>query len=175
MKNTGKQFEELFKESCLIQGISCTRLKDAGSYVNGVNTGTGKKYTTTNPCDFICYSGKPKSDEYYCDPKIYFLELKTGKERITFKRLKQTDRLMKKFEENERLHECGYILEIDKKGDKTYYYIEVVDISSFQEIIGKKSFNILDLELAEKLNMARKIETFVPSGKRKERLYLTWL
>ena len=165
MKNSGKQFEELFKESCLIQGISCTRLKDAGWQ----GESTDRRFTVTNICDFICYSGSLNYDN---ERKLYFLELKTGKDRITFDRLKQSDRLSKKFLENSKLHETGYIFELDTKGVKKYWFIDTCDLLALQEVIEKKSFNYNDLL---DFQYGREIDTYIPTRKRKPRLDMRWL
>lgn len=63
--NHGKRFEKDFKDS-LPERVDFTRLKDAGGWGNATNL----RFSSTNPCDMIIYSGGSHG-------RMYKLELKS--------------------------------------------------------------------------------------------------
>lgn len=159
MNSTGKKFEQLFQDSCKLQEISASRLKDVGFQGNSQQ---GMRFSSSNICDFICYHGGKYE---------WFLELKSGKDRITFDRLKQTDRLNKK--QDSSIHvRTAYLFEICKGDDKNYFLLSSKLVAEFQEFTSKKSFNLDDLVNFE---YARKIPTYIPDRKRKARLNLNFI
>jgi len=159
--NTGKKFEKLFQESCRIQEISCTRLQDAG-YRGGTDennkqnsSNNQKRFTIRNICDFICYA--PNGS------RLWFLELKSRKTKITFKELdKQAARLLKKYQENDKLHECGFLFEFSEQKD-VGFYLNIVDYEDFKNHIGRKSFGYKD-------DFLRLVTAVIFPGKRTPRL-----
>ena len=152
--NKGKDFEELIKSSCDRQNIDNTRLKDAGSFVNGKQTGIGRKFTTTNVCDFILYDGSIQ----------LFIEAKSSKDSLAFKRLTQLDALYRKKRINPfYTKKCGFILEFTK-ADK-YFYIDIDVMNEIINNVGKKSMNWKDAE-----QYGLEILTYIPKKCRKKRL-----
>ena len=65
-KNPGKKFEEDFVKS-IPERCDVTRLKDAGGWSNATNM----RFTSSNPCDFIVWSGENR--------QVYKFELKSIK------------------------------------------------------------------------------------------------
>jgi len=149
--NPGKKFEQLFQDSCIIQGISCTRLRDAG--YRGEQS--ERRFTIKNICDFICYGG----GQY-----LYFIELKSRKKAIPFKDLTQLDALIRKDNES-HLNKCMFIFEFQEA--KKYYIYPAKHINSLQGVLSKKSFNAQDAA-----KYMAEILTYIPAGKRKARLCL---
>ena len=160
--NSGKIFEALIQESCKLQNIECYRLRDAGSYVNGKQTGIGRAFTTKNICDFIIFDGKT----------LVYAEAKSTKVKsIAFKRLTQQSALLKKQSETYLKNiKCGYLLEFSD--EKKYFWVSCMIIKYLEMKVKKKSFNITDLEALE---CVRRIETYLPPRKRKIRLNMTFL
>lgn len=144
----GKKFEALIKESCEIQGLSYTRLKDAGWQ----GEDTVRRFTSKNLCDCIIFDGKT----------LLFAEAKHRKKSVEFKGLTQLESLLK--ERHKTLIDnisYGFIFCIDGK----FFYAHANKIKHMQETLGKKSFNASDAE-KELLN----VETFLPKRARVERL-----
>jgi penicillin-binding protein-related factor A (putative recombinase) len=152
--NSGKQFEALFQDSCRIQGISCTRLRDAG--FRGEQS--ERRFTIRNICDFICYAG---------GKHIWFLELKSRQKRIAFKKLeKQAARLLQKYQENPMLHKCGFLIDFSDSDDR-YYFVEINDYYQLTQTHNKQSVGIKDMQ---SLTVFQPIKLYVPKKKRSKRL-----
>ena len=168
--NTGKKFEALFQESCKLQGISCTRLQDAGyrgEHEPDNNKLKPKRFTISNICDFICYAQN----------RLLFVELKSRKSNISFKELdKQASRLLKKHNENnwfsDLLHTCGFLFEFSEAPQgSNYFYLNIIDYEDFKESIKKKSFGYKDFQW-ENDDFLMLVTTIIHPGKRTPRLNL---
>ena len=149
--NTGKKLEELIKDSAKQLGIDYTRLKDAGWQ----GEQTQRRFTVKNICDCILFNV----------PKLYFIEAKSGKTSITFARLTQQKDLIKKHNPSKFIN-AGYICQI--KG--IWFYLSASEIERMQDEIGKKSFNDCDAA-----RYGKGLPGFTPTGKRKQRIALTYL
>ena len=159
--NPGKGFEDLIKDSCLVLGVDCNRLKDAG--YRGETT--ERRFTSRNICDFIIFDGET----------LLYAEAKTSKDNsIAFKRLTQQKNLFKKYNSNKTSNvKFGYILEF-RKSNK-YFWVSVFAVDCLQEWIDKKSFNVNDLEEYEGVGEVKRINTYLPHRKRKERLDMSFM
>ena len=140
----GKDFEKLLQESCELQFVDCTRLRDAGWQ----GEQTQRRFTIKNICDFILFS----------DGCIVYTECKHAKDRLELSRLTQQPDLMKKIGQSTPNLYAGYLLHIS--GDT--YFISATAIAGYKE---KKSINKAD---AQSLGVS--VRHYVPHGKRKERL-----
>lgn len=140
----GKTFEKLLQESCELQFVDCTRLRDAGWQ----GEQTQRRFTIKNICDFILFA----------DGCIVFVECKHAKERLELSRLTQQADLIKKLSKSIPNLFAGYLLHI--AGET--YFISAAAIDKFGE---KKSINKAD---AKKLGFS--VRPYIPHGKRKERL-----
>lgn len=146
---SGKDFEALIKDSCEKQGISYTRLKDAG----WMGESTERRFTPTNICDCIIFDGKT----------LLFAEAKHRKDRVEFSGLKQLPDLLKKQSKENMTGNIKYGFLFCIKNQ--FYYADASFIESMKHILGKKSFNVCDANLHLK-----RIKTFIPNRARKERL-----
>jgi len=144
----GKGFEALIKESCEKQGLSYTRLKDAGWQ----GEETQRRFTSKNVCDCIIFDGHV----------LLFAEAKHRKARVEFDGLTQLKALLKKESEtyigNIR---CGFLFCIDNE----FFYCDAITITTMQHEINKKSFNLTD---AKKYCLP--VPTFLPAKAKKYRL-----
>ena len=149
--NKGKEFQELIKDSCMIQNIDCTRLKDAG--YRGEET--DRRFTVSNICDFILFDGST----------LLKLEAKhtTGKS-IPLTRLKQLPRLLTASQTCLHNVRQGFILRFDEQ----VLYAHAEDIDKLIGRLNKKSLNINDIK-----SVGIEVDYFVPTRKRKPRLNLT--
>lgn len=142
----GKALEKLLQESCKIQDIDCTRLRDAGWQ----GEQTQRRFTIKNICDFIVFG----------DATLLYIECKTAKERLALSRLtQQKDLYSKKIGTGQRLF-CGYLIWI--AGDFVFIRVESVDLFIGT---GKKSINKTDA-----LMIGVKVGEFTPPRARKPRL-----
>ena len=155
--NSGKRFEQLFQDSCKVQGISCTRLRDAG--YRGEDT--ERRFTIHNICDFIVFPG---------GLRLYFLELKSRKKAIAFKDLEaQAKALTKKYQEAPDLNVCGFLFEFTDPTPE-YFWCNIVGYEPFRQAITKKSFNRHDAE-----NNLIPVPLYIPEGKRAKRILLDYV
>ena len=142
----GKSFEKLLQESCKIQGVDCTRLRDAGWQ----GETTQRRFTIKNICDFILFD----------QGAIVYLECKHAKDRLALSRLTQQDDLMEKLNISKPNLFAGYLAHINNET----IYISASAIDKFIST-GKKSINLKDA-----LNIGQKVIPFTPKGARKPRL-----
>jgi hypothetical protein len=173
MINSGKKFEAFFKDSCFHQGISCTRLRDAG-YRGG---DTDRRFTVRNICDFICYGGGKYE---------WYFELKARKDRLAFKDLTQESNLLKKQQENPDLVRCHFLIQMTTI-DHThfvsthYYLLPVSTLEPLKQGLGKKSINSVDLKVYSHLHQHEKnpfviyVDTYRSGRMRKDRLNLDFI
>ncbi len=144
----GKKFEALIKESCEIQGLSYTRLKDAGWR----GEETTRRFTSRNICDCIIFDGKT----------LLFAEAKHRKKSVEFKGLTQLPDLLDKDAKTDIKNQlCGFLLCIDDE----FFYGAAARIADLAQITGKKSFNLKDAK-----SYLFSINTFLPLRARVPRL-----
>jgi penicillin-binding protein-related factor A (putative recombinase) len=142
----GKGLEKLLQESCKLQGVDCTRLRDAGWQ----GEATQRRFTIKNICDFILFD----------QGAIVYVECKHSKDRLALSRLTQQDDLMEKLAQVKPNLFAGYICHID--GENFYISAEAVRVFS---ILGKKSINKTDA-----MRIGRPVLSFTPPRARKPRL-----
>lgn len=142
----GKDLEKLLQESCKLQGVDCTRLRDAGWQ----GETTQRRFTIKNICDFILFD----------QGAIVYLECKHSKDRLALSRLTQQDDLVAKVVQGKPNLFAGYLCHID--GENFYISAEAVGIFT---IAGKKSIN-----KTEAARIGERVGTFTPKGARKPRL-----
>jgi len=142
----GKGLEKLLQESCKIQNVDCTRLRDAGWQ----GEQTQRRFTIKNICDFILFD----------QGAIVYLECKHAKERLAISRLTQQDDLLAKLALLKPCLFAGYLLHIC---DETIF-ISAAAVDKFLNS-GKKSINYKDA-----LSIGRRVEPFTPERCRKQRL-----
>jgi len=118
----GKDLEKLLQESCKLQGVDCTRLRDAGWQ----GETTQRRFTIKNICDFILFD----------QGAIVYLECKHSKDRLALSRLTQQEDLVAKAVQGKPNLFAGYLCHID--GENFYISAEAVGIFT---IAGKKSIN----------------------------------
>lgn len=143
----GKGLENLLQESCKLQGVDCTRLRDAGWQ----GEQTQRRFTIKNICDFILFD----------QGAIVYLECKHAKDRLPLSRLTQQYDLMEKLKQLKPCLFAGYLVHID---DVTVY-ISAAAVDRFVGDSGKKSIN-----KTEALNIGYKVAYFTPARARKPRL-----
>lgn len=159
MAGKGKAFETLIKVSCEHHGIYCLRLKDAGSFVGGVNTGSGRKFTTKNPCDFVMYDNQ----------ELWLIEAKTRQTAIPFADLTQQAALLRERTKLKQLAcKVGYMFRFGNDPDRVWY-VPAVAIPMIEASVNKKSFNYKDLEDHEIFEV---YPLEIPKGKRNPRIKL---
>ncbi len=142
----GKALEKLLQESCKIQDIDCTRLRDAGWQ----GEQTQRRFTVKNICDFIVFG----------DGALVYIECKSSKDRLALSRLTQQKDLLSKAANTNQNIFCGYLVWID--GEVVFIRAGAVD--KFSES-GKKSINKNDA-----LMIGKKVFEFTPPRARKPRL-----
>lgn len=142
----GKDLEKLLQESCKLQNVDCTRLRDAGWQ----GETTQRRFTIKNICDFILFD----------QDAIVYLECKHSKDRLALSRLTQQDDLVAKLVQCKPNLFAGYLCHID--GENFYISAEAVAIFS---AAGKKSINKTDAA-----RIGERIAPFTPKGARKPRL-----
>lgn len=142
----GKELEKLLQESCKLQGVDCTRLRDAGWQ----GEQTQRRFTIKNICDFILFD----------QGSIVYLECKHAKDRLALSRLTQQHDLMAKLKPNKPGLFAGYLLHIDGES----FFISAAAVFMFAES-GKKSINKTDAA-----RIGERIATFTPPRARKARL-----
>ena len=142
----GKDLEKLLQESCKLQGVDCTRLRDAGWQ----GETTQRRFTIKNICDFILFD----------QGAIVYLECKHSKDRLALSRLTQQDDLVAKVVQGKPNLFAGYLCHID--GENFYISAEAVGIFT---IAGKKSIN-----KTEAARIGTRVAPFTPKGARKPRL-----
>lgn len=140
----GKSFEKLLQESCELQFVDCTRLRDAGWQ----GEQTQRRFTIKNICDFILFA----------EGCIVYIECKHAKERLELSRLTQQSDLLKKLAQSTQSLFAGYLLHI--AGET--YFISAAAIDKYSD---KKSINKAD---AQRLGVS--VRHYIPHGKRKARL-----
>lgn len=140
MNNPGKKFEQNFKNS-VEKDKFIYRLRDTGSYVNGEQTGEGRRFTTSNICDFIYFDGTT----------LMCLELKSVKDnRLPFSNIAKTkekaiDKLEKLYKATSKENTLGaYVVEF-RGCDKTFV-IEIATLLDKIKNTDKKSLNIEDIK-----------------------------
>jgi len=121
----GKSFEKLLQESCEIQFVDCTRLRDAGWQ----GEQTQRRFTIKNICDFILFS----------DGCIVYTECKHAKDRLELSRLTQQADLMKKLAQSTPNLFAGYLLHI---AGETYF----ISAAAIDKYSYKKSLNKTDAQ-----------------------------
>jgi len=142
----GKGLEKLLQESCKIQNVDCTRLRDAGWQ----GEATQRRFTIKNICDFILFD----------QGAIVYLECKHSKDRLALSRLTQQDDLIEKLKQAKTDLFAGYLCHID--GENFYIGAEAVGIFT---IAGKKS-----ISKADAARIGQRVLPFTPKGARKPRL-----
>jgi len=142
----GKGLEKLLQESCKIQGIDCTRLRDAGWQ----GEQTQRRFTVKNICDFILFS----------QGAILYIECKHSKGSLALSRLTQHKDLMAKDDQRIQNLFPGYLVHI---GGETRF----IRARAIEEFIstGKKSINQKD---AARIGVP--VLEFTPARARKPRL-----
>lgn len=148
MKNSGKQLEELVKQSAQEQDWDITRFRDAG-YRGGQ---TDRSFTIRNICDYVMFKA----------PHIFYMECKAVKSgSLAFKRLTQHKDLMKKHGEGNKNVHAGYLLSIEN----VFYYVPVFEMNQLMINLSSASVNKHHL-------VAFKIGTVLPPRKKKHRIDL---
>lgn len=142
----GKGLEKLLQESCKIQNVDCTRLRDAGWQ----GETTQRRFTIKNICDFILFD----------QGAIVYLECKHSKDRLALSRLTQQDDLIAKIKQCKQNLFAGYLCHID--GENFYISAKAVGIFT---MTGKRSINKTDAA-----RIGKRIAPFTPKGARKPRL-----
>lgn len=142
----GKDLEKLLQESCKLQGVDCTRLRDAGWQ----GETTQRRFTIKNICDFILFD----------QGAIVYLECKHSKDRLALSRLTQQEDLMEKLKLKKPNLFAGYLVHIDGLN----FYISAAAIDKFSGF-GKKSINKTDT-----LQIGQPVLDFTPPRARKPRL-----
>lgn len=142
----GKGLEKLLQESCKLQKIDCTRLRDAGWQ----GEATQRRFTVKNICDFILFD----------QGTIVYLECKHSKDRLALSRLTQQDDLIAKAAQRKPGLFAGYLCHIG--GENFYISAEAVEIFA---IAGKKSISKTDAAM-----IGQRVVTFTPPRARKPRL-----
>jgi len=142
----GKGLEKLLQESCKMQGVDCTRLRDAGWQ----GETTQRRFTIKNICDFILFD----------QGAIVYVECKHSKDRLALSRLTQQDDLMEKLAQGKPNLFAGYICHIDC----LTVYISAAAIDKFAAD-GKKSINKTDA-----MRIGQPVLYFTPPRARKPRL-----
>lgn len=142
----GKGLEKLLQESCKLQNVDCTRLRDAGWQ----GEATQRRFTIKNICDFILFD----------QGAIVYIECKHSKDRLTLSRLAQQDSLLSKLAQSKPCLFAGYLVHI--VGET--FYISAAAVDKFSGS-GKKSINYADA-----VRIGQRIAPFIPKGARKPRL-----
>jgi len=142
----GKGLEKLLQESCKLQKIDCTRLRDAGWQ----GEATQRRFTVKNICDFILFD----------QGAIVYLECKHSKDRLALSRLTQQNELLEKLLQCKKNLFAGYLCHIH--GQNFYISAEAVRVFS---ILGKKSIN-----KADAVRIGKPVLDFTPPRARKPRL-----
>lgn len=142
----GKDLEKLLQESCKLQNVDCTRLRDAGWQ----GETTQRRFTIKNICDFILFD----------QGAIVYLECKHSKDRLALSRLTQQDDLVAKLTQGKQNLFAGYLCHIDGEN----FYISAAAVGIFK-IAGKKSINKTDAA-----RIGQRVAPFTPKGARKPRL-----
>lgn len=142
----GKALEKLLQESCKIQDIDCTRLRDAGWQ----GEQTQRRFTVRNICDFICFG----------DGTLLYIECKSSKDRLALSRLTQQKDLLGKSAGTAQNIYCGYLVWIDG----VFVFIRAGAVDAFSSG-GKRSINKNDA-----LMIGVEIQQFRPPRARKNRL-----
>ena len=142
----GKGLEKLLQESCKLQNIDCTRLRDAGWQ----GETTQRRFTIKNICDFIIFD----------QGAIVYIECKHSKDRLSLSRLTQQDSLIEKLNQHKINLFAGYLVHIDG----ITVYISACAIDKFSSS-GKKSINKSDA-----IKIGHEISEFIPARARKPRL-----
>jgi penicillin-binding protein-related factor A (putative recombinase) len=140
----GKSFEKLLQESCELQFVDCTRLRDAGWQ----GEQTQRRFTIKNICDFILFD----------QGSIVYLECKHANDRLALSRLTQQDDLMAKLKPKKPNLFAGYLLHI---AGETYF----ISAAAIDKYSHKKSINKTDAQ-----QLGYPVRHYIPHGKRKARL-----
>jgi penicillin-binding protein-related factor A (putative recombinase) len=142
----GKALEKLLQESCKIQDIDCTRLRDAGWQ----GEQTQRRFTVKNICDFIVFG----------DGTLVYVECKSSKDRLALSRLTQQKDLLSKAASTAQNIFCGYLVWIDFD----FVFIRAGAVDQFAST-GKKSIN-----KADAMRIGTVIQLFTHKRARKPRL-----
>lgn len=142
----GKALEKLLQESCKIQDVDCTRLRDAGWQ----GEQTQRRFTIKNICDLIVFG----------DATLLYIECKAAKDRLALSRLTQQKDLLGKAASTKQNIFCGYLVWI--AGEMVFIRAGAVDKFASS---GKKSINKTDA-----LMIGTKVCEFTPPRARKQRL-----
>lgn len=142
----GKNLEKLLQESCKIQGVDCTRLRDAGWQ----GEKTQRRFTIKNICDFILFA----------DRTILYVECKHTKTSLPISRLTQQDDLFKKHKQLIPSLFAGYL--VCYQND--FYFMTAGAVEHHIET-GKKSISLNDAKM-----IGWKMPLFTPPKARKQRL-----
>jgi penicillin-binding protein-related factor A (putative recombinase) len=142
----GKALEKLLQESCKIQDIDCTRLRDAGWQ----GEQTQRRFTVKNICDFIVFG----------DGALVYVECKSSKDRLSLSRLTQQKDLLSKAASTAQNIFCGYLVCIAGQ----FVFIRAGAVDQFTST-GKKSINKTDA-----MKLGTVIQQFTPPRARKPRL-----
>jgi len=147
----GKALEKLLQESCAMQGIDCTRLRDAGWQ----GEQTQRRFTVKNICDFIVFG----------DGTLLYIECKSSKDRLALSRLTQQKDLLSKAASTAQNIFCGYLVWIDGE----FVFIRAGAVEQLAST-GKKSINKTDA-----MRIGTVIQQFTPKRARKPRLCIKGL
>ena len=169
-KNRGKIFEDLIKESALLQGIDYTRFIDAGFGVSEAgfkgDSGVGKRFTPSNLVDCLLFGYG----------YLRYIEAKSSKDRFTLNRIsdskvKKLNAKQELLDSSEATMDCcaiGFMLEYYKGSaanptDLEYFYVPWPKLNVFIKA-GNKSLN---RETARAIGT--KITTYLPTTRSSKR------
>lgn len=132
----GKKFEADFQKSVKEAGYFIYRLRDGtASFEKTEKTENSKvRFQATNICDFISY----------IDGYMYLLELKSiGTKSFAFSLIRENQH-KSLLEINYEGVFAGYL--INFRSEEKTYYITAKSMKIIEDTVGKKSFNINDIE-----------------------------
>lgn len=146
-KNPGKSFEEDFKNS-VPDDWFCYRLRDSSGSWSNTST---SRFTPTNICDFILFTGK----ELYC------LEMKSVKNKsLSFGNISsnpnsQYKKLKELADKSAKENSNGAYI-VNFRSIEETYFIEIYKFLKFYEETSKKSINVEDVRKIGRLIECRK-------------------
>lgn len=132
-QNEGKKFESDLKLS-VPNTCWLYRLRDnASSFANGTNT----RFTSSNICDFILFDDMSKT--------LFLLECKSTKRTSVSLSMIRDNQIKGLKEAGKHKLVSGFLINFRNEKNDTYF-ISIDNFSVMIDNVGKKSFNIKDLE-----------------------------